>query len=110
MCLVESQDRCLVETCAVLRARPCALIRANTKVAAFGRHHRGGWPSAASSQVSFVLALNIAHVLALNTAQVLPLNKADVLALNKAHVLRLNTKIRGRGPQNRAVRGTAQTK
>ena len=33
--------------CAVLRARTCALFRANTKVAAFGRHHKGGRPSAA---------------------------------------------------------------
>ena len=35
------------KTCAVLRARTCALFRANTKVAAFGRHHKGGRPSAA---------------------------------------------------------------
>ena len=36
------------KTCAVLRARTCALFRAKTKVAAFGRHHRGGRPSAAT--------------------------------------------------------------
>ena len=29
------------KTCAGLRARTCALFTANTKVAAFGRHHKG---------------------------------------------------------------------
>ena len=82
-------------TCAVLRARTCALFRAYTKVAAFGRHHRRGGAAFGRphSVVSFVLALNKAHVLALNTAHVLRLNKARALALNKARVLRLNTKI-----------------
>ena len=58
-----------------MRAKSCALFRANAK------------------ETTEVLALNKARVPALSKAHVLRLNKADVLALSKAHVLRLNTKI-----------------
>ena len=53
--------------CAVLRARTYASFRANTKVAAFGRHHRrrGGLRPPPPFVVSFVLAVSTGHILVL---------------------------------------------
>ena len=61
--ITRSLDRSLARSLA--RSLTCALFKANTKVAAFGRHHKGGraaFGRAAPFVVSFVLALKRAHV------------------------------------------------
>ena len=58
-----SLDRSLARSLA--RSLTCALFKANTKVAAFGRHHKGGraaFGRAAPFVASCVLALKRAHV------------------------------------------------
>ena len=103
---VETQDVCLVraktsallrrKTCAVLGAGACASFRANTKVAAFGRHHKWGRPLAVPLCGFLRGGFERRTCPSSNTAHVLRLNKADGLALNKAHVVRLNTAAEGR--------------